>query len=109
MNKTEQVKERRWLGEREEVWGGGQVGLLPAPQRPGWVLLRAEDRLQQPCRSWPLVEGAMGTLGPSCHPQVALPLAAPREEPQAAPTPHTGSLGAGFHFQAQDPAHRMDK
>lgn len=74
---------------RQEVWGGVR------PSLP--ICLRAEDRLQQPCPAtgW----GDHGHPGPFCHPYVALPLAAPGEEPR--PTPHlaSGSREPVSHFR----------
>lgn len=73
-------QENRWKEERRS-------GEVPAPRCR--ICLRAEDRLQQPCPSRPLDGATTGTRVPSVTPHVALPFAAPGEEPQ--PTPHLAS------------------
>lgn len=102
MNKTEQAKERRCLGEREEVWVRATRGPASRPsvgctgffKGAGWAAATLPKLAHG--------GGGNGHPGPFCHPQVA----APGEKPQ--PAPHREPEG-WFSFQAQDPAHRMDE
>lgn len=113
MNKTEQAKERRWLGEREEVWvRATKVRATKGPaSRPSAGCTGFFKGTGRAAATLPKLNhgrGGNGHPGPFCHPQVALPRAAPGEKPQPAPMPHWEPEG-WFSFQAQDPAHRMDE
>lgn len=108
VNKTEQAKERRWLGEREEVWVRATRGPASRPSVCCTGFFKGAGRVAATLHKLAPGGGGNGHPGPFCHPQVALPRAAPREKPQPAPMPH-GEPEGWFSFQAQDPAHRMDE
>lgn len=78
----------------QEAWGGGL-----GPLCPGWVGARAEDGLQQPCPSWPLVRAAMG---PSCHPRGPFPSQLlGRSSPSRLPPPQQGARRLGLILDAE--------
>lgn len=88
------------MKEREEVWGGGAGWACcpPLTVSPLGVFKgRAETAatLPKPAPG----RGDNGHPDPFCHPQVALPLAAPGQEPKPAPPPHIGKPRAVSHFR----------